>query len=79
MQTLLLEPTTPMNALFSFMGAGDVLRIVKEDDGRPPIIKPVIDPADYDNDTDYINAVPGWADAILASRASPQSEDEDWD
>jgi hypothetical protein len=67
-----------MNALFSFMGSGDVLRIVKED-GRTPTITPVINPDDYDSETDYIHAVPGLADKILAARNSPQSEDEDWD
>jgi hypothetical protein len=66
-----------MNALFSFMGSGDVLRIVKEE-GRTPTITPVIDPDDYDSETDYINAVPGWAEEILEARNSPRSEDVDW-
>jgi len=76
-QTLLLERTTPIDTLFSFMGAGEQLRVVRETERTPAVIAPVIDPDDYDSETDYINAVPGLAEKILAASNSPRSEDED--
>jgi hypothetical protein len=36
-----------------------------------------IDPADYDNDTDYLNAIPGMAESIISSMNAPMSEFED--
>jgi len=33
-----------------------------------------IDPDDYDNDTDYLNAVPGMAESIIESMNAPRSE-----
>jgi len=36
-----------------------------------------IDPADYDNDTDYLNAIPGMAESIINSMNAPMSEFED--
>jgi hypothetical protein len=44
--------------------------------GGDVILSPIIDPDDYDNDTDYINAVPGLAEKILAARNAPASERE---
>jgi hypothetical protein len=74
-ETLVLERTTPIDTLFYFMGASEQLRIVKET-GRATI-EPVINPDDYDNDTDYLNAIPGLMEAIDAEIDSPMSEDED--
>jgi hypothetical protein len=37
----------------------------------------VVDPADYDNDTDYLNAIPGMAESIIRSMKAPMSEFED--
>jgi hypothetical protein len=37
-------------------------------------LSPVIDPADYDNDTDYLNAIPGMAESIIESMNAPASE-----
>jgi len=36
-----------------------------------------IDPADYDNNTDYLNAIPGMAESIINSMNAPMSEFED--
>jgi len=33
-----------------------------------------IDPDDYDNDTDYLNAIPGMAESIIESMNAPRSE-----
>jgi len=76
METLTLERTTPMDALFSFIGAERIV-LSKNDGEHRGQFMAVIDPDDYDNDTDYLNAVPGMAEKILAARNSPVSEDED--
>jgi hypothetical protein len=77
MTTLVLERTTPMETLFSFMGASEQVRIVRETEGAPAIIAPVIDPDDYGNDTDYLNAIPGMAESIIELMNAPDSEFED--
>jgi len=42
-----------------------------------------INPDDYDNDTDYLNAIPGMAEKLLAGHNTPLSEcipaDQIWD
>jgi hypothetical protein len=80
METLVIDRSTPIDALFSFMGAQRV-KIEMKKTGRASI-SPVIDPDDYDNDTDYLSAIPGMAESIMAASASPRSKDirspEDW-
>jgi len=56
--------------------ASPQIAVIPQQDGDVTL-SPVIDPDDYDNDTDYLNAIPGMADKILAARNSPTSEDED--
>jgi hypothetical protein len=76
-ETLVLERTTPIDTLFYFMGASEQLRIVREPERATATIAPIINPDDYDNDTDYLNAIPGLMEAIDAEIESPMSEDED--
>jgi LDH2 family malate/lactate/ureidoglycolate dehydrogenase len=76
METLMLERTTPMDALFSFIGAERIV-VSKNDGEHIGQFMAVIDPDAYDNDTDYLNAVPGMAEKILTARNTPTSEDED--
>jgi len=38
------------------------------------ILSPIIDPNDYNNDTDYLNAIPGMMESIIASIKAPKSE-----
>ncbi len=52
------------------------IAVIQRQDGDVTL-SPIIDPDDYGNDTDYLNAVPGMADKILAARNSPASDDED--
>jgi len=42
--------------------------------GGDYLLSPIIDPADYDNDTDYLNAIPGMAEKIIAGDNVPSSE-----
>jgi hypothetical protein len=75
METLILERDTPMEALFSFIGAHRRVRVEKKT-GKAMIF-PVIDPADYDNDTDYLKAIPGMMESVIASINAPVSEREE--
>jgi hypothetical protein len=72
METLVLKRTTPMDVLFSFVGAGEQVRIKKESD--TVTISPIIDPADYEDDTAYLCAVPGQKEKLIASHNAPASE-----
>jgi len=76
------------DTIFTLIGANRV-RVVERDADRL-ILTPAstevdeqdaddIDPDDYDNDTDYINAIPGMAERLLAYLDLPDSEFEDWD
>jgi len=81
MATLVIDRQTlplPVSSFFT------VPRIaVSQQRGGDVTLSPVIDPADYDNETDYINAVPGLAEKILAASSAPASErvtyDKLWD
>jgi PHD/YefM family antitoxin component YafN of YafNO toxin-antitoxin module len=47
--------------------------------GGDVLLSPIIDPDDYDNDTDYLNAIPGMAEKLIEGMNTPLSECEDWD
>jgi len=76
MTTLVIDRTTPMKDVLSIMGASK-LRIDVDAERRTGTIAPVIDPDDYDNDTDYLEAIPGMMESILESVNTPRSEFED--
>jgi hypothetical protein len=71
-ETLVLERTTPMDALFSFIGASEQVRMVK--DAGKTVAIPVIDPEDYDNDTDYLMAIPGMKEKLVQGMNAPASK-----
>jgi len=73
MTTLVIDRTTPIDSILSIMGASELRLYV--DAGRG-IIAPVIDPDDYDNDTDYLNAIPGMAEKLIRGMNTPLSECE---
>jgi hypothetical protein len=37
-------------------------------------MSPVIDPDDYDNDTDYLNAIPWMVESTIESMSAPANE-----
>jgi hypothetical protein len=82
MATLVLECKTLPDPLSSYFVAPRIA-VSAPKRGGEVTLSPIIDPNDYDNDTDYINAVPGYAEKILAARAAPASErvtyDKLWD
>jgi hypothetical protein len=41
------------------------------------LLSPIIAPDDYDNAADYLNAIPGMAEQLLAAHNSPPSEWEE--
>jgi virulence-associated protein VagC len=79
MEALVIDRKTLPESINSFIGAERVR--VERAEGRV-ILSPVIDPADYDNDTDYLSAIPGMVEKIIAGRNTPLSEcydvPEDW-
>jgi hypothetical protein len=75
MATLVLERETLPEPLSSYFSAPRIAMIPQQDGDM--MLSPVIDPADYDNDNDYLNAIPGMRESILAASASPVSDDVD--
>jgi hypothetical protein len=81
MATLVLDRRTLPDPLSSYFTSPRIAVSSPRDDGDVTL-SPIIDPDDYDNDTDYLNAIPGMAESILAASASPRSDDvrspKDW-
>jgi len=77
METLVIDRSTTIETLFSFVGAP---RIKAEKEAGRTLLTPIVDPADYANDTDYLNAIPGFMDKIDARIAADKWEDfpEGW-
>jgi len=57
-------------------GGGDIVLTPGTEEDEPG--DEYIDPNDYEDETAYINAVPGLAESLLASRNLPDSEFKDW-
>jgi len=74
--TLVLDSETPMTELLAAMGARR-LRVEVDESARRGIVAPIINPDDYDNDTDYLNAIPGMTEKIIEGHNTPLSECED--
>jgi hypothetical protein len=49
------------------------IAVIPRQDGDVTL-SPIIDPDDYDNDTDYLNAIPGMMESIMESINAPASE-----
>jgi len=75
MSTMVLERDILPEQLSSCFAAPRVAMIRQQ--GGDVLLSPVIDPADYDNDTDYLNAIPGMAEKLLAAHNSSPSEWEE--
>jgi len=82
MAALVIDRQILPEPLFSFIGAGtERVQVTKERGGvfLAPAAAEVdkgeyIDPADYANDTEYLNALPGVAERLIASMNAPASE-----
>ena len=77
MATMTVDRTTPMDTLLSLIGV-DRVEVTRERGGvfLAPIDEPEeydIDPDDYPDTTAYLNAIPGCAERLLASRELPRS------
>jgi hypothetical protein len=79
MATLVIDRQTLPEALLPFIGAD---RIKVERRAAEVVLTPVmvddaddgINPNDYDNDTDYLNAIPGMRESILEAANTPANE-----
>jgi len=75
MATMVLEREALPEPLSSYFAASRIA-VLPPAPGGEVTLSPIIDPADYDNDTDYINAIPGMTERLLACRNAPASEFE---
>jgi hypothetical protein len=66
-----IDRTTPVSDILSLIGTPKA-RI--DFDAGHGTIERVIDPGDYECDSDYLHAVPGLVDTVLESFAAPASE-----
>jgi len=73
MTTLVIDRQTLPESLSSLIGVPRVV-VQQRQDGGEVLLSPVIDPADFDNDTDYLNAIPGMAESLIEARNAPASE-----
>jgi hypothetical protein len=72
MATLVIDRAAlpePVSSCF----AAPRIAVIPQQDGDVTL-SPIIDPDDYDNDTDYLNAIPGMMESIMESINAPASE-----
>jgi hypothetical protein len=52
------------------------IAVLQRQSGGEALFSPVVNPDDFDNDTDYLNAIPGMMESIIASINAPPEERE---
>jgi len=78
--TIVIDRKILPEPLHSLIGAPRIVVSQRREGGEvvlAPAVEvdePDIDPDDYDNDTDYLNAIPGMAESIIESMNMPRSE-----
>jgi len=88
MTTLVIDRQTLPETILSLIGSAPRVVVSQRQSDGDVVLTPTdyidgpengcIDPADYDDETDYINAIPGLKERLLAYRNLPASEFEDW-
>ena len=73
MATLVIDRVTLPVELSSLFASPRIVVQQRQDFGEA-VFSPVIDPNDFDNDTDYLNAIPGMAEKIIEGNKIPSSE-----
>jgi hypothetical protein len=76
MTTLVIDRATLPEPVSSLFGTPRIV-ITQRQGGGEVIFTPVIDPNDFDNDTDYLSAIPGMAEKIIDGGNTPLSECDD--
>jgi hypothetical protein len=74
MATLVIDRSAlpePVSSCF----AAPRIAVIPQQDGDVTL-SPIIDPDDYDNDTDYLCAIPGMAERLIKGMNTPLSECE---
>jgi len=83
METLVIDRKTLPERILSYIDTNRIVRVERDADNI--VFTPVsetyeidddddINPDDYDDDTDYINAIPGMKERLLKSLNAPASE-----
>jgi len=75
MATLVIDRRTLPSSVSSFFTVPRIA--VSQQRGGDVTLSPIIDPDDYDNDTDYLNAIPGYMGKIDETLTSPNEEWEE--
>jgi hypothetical protein len=73
MTTLVIDRSALPEQLSSLFRSPRVV-VTQKIGGGEAVFTPAIDPADYDNDTDYLNAIPGMMESIIEGCNTPLSE-----
>jgi len=73
MSTIVIDRSELPAPLSSYFAAPRIA-VSQPQAGGEVTLSPIIDPADYDNDTDYLNSIPGMVEKINAARHAPKSE-----
>ena len=76
MSTLVIDRATLPESVSSLFSSPRVAVMRRRNDGGVTLF-PIINPEGFDNDTDYLNAIPGMVDKILAADNTPDDEWED--
>ncbi len=80
MTTIVIDRKILPEPLLSLIGAPRIVVSQRHSGGEVVLVPATevddvdIDPDDYDNDTDYLNAIPGMAESIIESMNAPRSE-----
>ncbi|GBU22034.1 hypothetical protein R80B4_01937 [Fibrobacteres bacterium R8-0-B4] len=72
MATIVIDRAT-LPSTVSYCFATPRVAVIQQPDGDVTL-SPIIDPNDYDNDTDYLNAIPGMMESINEGIDAPESE-----
>jgi hypothetical protein len=73
MTTIVIDRESLPESVSSFFRTPRIV-VQQRQSGGEVVFSPVVNPDDFDNDTDYLNAIPGMMESIIASINAPASE-----
>jgi len=73
MTTLVIDRQTLPEPVSSLLSTARIA-VRQSLSGGTITLTPIVDPADYDNETDYLNAIPGMPEKLIEGLNTPSSE-----
>jgi len=73
MTTIVIDRESLPESVSSFFRTPRIV-VQQRQSGGEVVFSPVVNPDDFDNDTDYLNAIPGMLEKINDARNAPKSE-----